>query len=213
MEEIKFVQETISVNDLEIPFYSVQNFDLLFDRFIEKGNEDIAVTDERIPYWAKLWPSAVGLALHLNKLNLLNKNILEIGAGLALPSLLCAKKEANVIVTDYLEEALEVAKKNFILNNLNASFLNLDWRNFPENLNPQLIIASDIAYERRMYGSILELFKMLNNKNIPIVFSEPNRMMTDDFIKEIYKSFDVSADSYMVEYSGIKTKINVYTII
>ncbi|RYY65449.1 MAG: hypothetical protein EOO13_17190, partial [Chitinophagaceae bacterium] len=56
------------------------------------------------PYWAKLWPASIGLCHYLeaNKYLLQNKTVLELAAGLGLPSLLAARYAASVICSDYM---------------------------------------------------------------------------------------------------------------
>ena len=48
--------------------------------------------DERLPYWADLWPSGIVLARHLAGLDLTGVRIIEMGAGLGLPSVVAAPK-------------------------------------------------------------------------------------------------------------------------
>ena len=65
--------------------------------------------DERgdAPYWAELWPCARSLAAHLAGLDLTGTRVLELGCGLALPSLVAALRGADVLASDYSADALE----------------------------------------------------------------------------------------------------------
>jgi len=65
--------------------------------------------DERgdAPYWAELWPCARSLAAHLARLDLTGTRVLELGCGLALPSLVAALRGADVLASDYSADALE----------------------------------------------------------------------------------------------------------
>jgi predicted nicotinamide N-methyase len=65
--------------------------------------------DERgdAPYWAELWPCARSLAAHLAGLDLTGQRVLELGCGLALPSLVAALRGADVLASDYSADALE----------------------------------------------------------------------------------------------------------
>ena len=55
--------------------------DALFDELLSKGEESEAVQDERIPYWADLWPSAIAMSLHLLRSELITPatTVTEIG--------------------------------------------------------------------------------------------------------------------------------------
>src|SRR3954454_11895919 len=54
-----------------------------------------------VPYWARPWPSGVGLAGHLHDPPLTpGTTVLELGCGLALPSVIAAQQGARVLATD-----------------------------------------------------------------------------------------------------------------
>ena len=59
------------------------------------------------PYWAELWPCARSLAAHLATLDLTGVRVLELGCGLALPSLVAALRGADVVASDVSADALE----------------------------------------------------------------------------------------------------------
>ena len=59
------------------------------------------------PYWAELWPCARSLAAHLATLDLTGMRVLELGCGLALPSLVAALRGADVVASDVSADALE----------------------------------------------------------------------------------------------------------
>jgi predicted nicotinamide N-methyase len=59
------------------------------------------------PYWAELWPCARALASHLATLDLDGVRVLELGCGLALPSLVAALRGAAVVASDVSADALE----------------------------------------------------------------------------------------------------------
>jgi predicted nicotinamide N-methyase len=59
------------------------------------------------PYWAELWPCARALAAHLATMDLTGVRIVELGCGLALPSLVAALRGADVVASDYSTDALE----------------------------------------------------------------------------------------------------------
>src|SRR5688572_26276189 len=62
------------------------------------------------PYWSQVWPSAIALSEFIvsNQQLVHNKNILELGAGLGLPSLVASKYAASVLCSDKEEEAVEI---------------------------------------------------------------------------------------------------------
>ena len=60
------------------------------------------------PYWSKVWPSAEALALFIlqHPEYIAGKMVVELGAGLGLPSLVAAQMAASVLCTDYEPEAV-----------------------------------------------------------------------------------------------------------
>ena len=70
--------------------------------------------DAEFPYWAKLWPASIALCefIAANPNYIKNKTILELAAGLGLPSLLSAFYATGVTASDYLPEAVEFIKQS-----------------------------------------------------------------------------------------------------
>ena len=68
--------------------------------------------DEFLPYWAELWPSGVALARSSRRSTLRGRRVLELGCGLGLPSLAAALRGADVLATDWAEDAIELLRAN-----------------------------------------------------------------------------------------------------
>lgn len=64
------------------------------------------------PYWAELWPSARALAAHLATLDLHGVRAVELGCGLALPSVAAALRGAQVLAVDHDADAVRIAELN-----------------------------------------------------------------------------------------------------
>src|SRR3954452_23019735 len=71
------------------------------------------------PYWAVLWRSGVALARELDGVALRGLRVLELGCGLAVPSLAAARAGATVLATDMSPEAVELAARNAHENGVN----------------------------------------------------------------------------------------------
>src|SRR6476659_6710119 len=74
--------------------------------------EDDFVRDERLPYWADLWPSARILAEELAVMRLSGQRVLELGCGLGVVAIGAVLGGAEVTATDYYEEATLFASLN-----------------------------------------------------------------------------------------------------
>jgi len=87
------------------------------------------------PYWAIAWPSGLVLADALDGRDLADARVLELGCGLAIPSLVAARRGARVVATDGSPDAVVFAAHNFVfaahnfaLNDLEGEAAEVDWR-------------------------------------------------------------------------------------
>jgi predicted nicotinamide N-methyase len=105
--------------------------------------------DERIPYWANVWESAIVLAEEVAALDGAGLTLLELGCGLGLPSLVAARAGFDVMATDYEPAALEGVRFNAARNGLPAiATREIDWRNPPADLGRyDRVVAADVLYE------------------------------------------------------------------
>ncbi|MBV9772607.1 MAG: methyltransferase domain-containing protein, partial [Gemmatimonadetes bacterium] len=118
------------------------------DELIDESDFD---EDERLPYWADLWPSARALARRLLDGPAPAGRVLELGCGVALPSLALLSRGADVLATDYYDDALRFARVNAERNGLPALAARLvDWRDLPPDLGRfDTVLAADVLYEQR----------------------------------------------------------------
>lgn len=105
--------------------------------------------DERIPYWADVWESAIVLAEDLATIAGEGRTLLELGCGLGLPALVAALAGFAVTATDYEETALEGVRYNADRNGIGGLVTRVvDWRNPPADLGVfDLVVAADVLYE------------------------------------------------------------------
>ena len=214
--DFKVTQNEINIGDSSYVVQSVTNFDELYDRLVSQGLDSEEVADERIPYWAELWPSAVGLATHLNMNKSLTsgKTVLEIGCGLGLPSMVAASSGGMVTATDYLQDAVDFANKNAELNGIkNIIFQAFDWR-WSSELKPfDVLLASDVAYERKQFNHLRQAFKDLVKPDGLILLSEPNRYIAKPFLEALaLEGYNLTKHPYDVSVRDIRTNVSVCEI-
>jgi predicted nicotinamide N-methyase len=214
--QFKTTEHKIKIGGLDFTILSVTNFDELYEQLLAKGLQHEDVADERIPYWAELWPAAVGLATYIaeNPTLIKDKKLLEIGCGLALPALLAAYLGATTTATDYLKDAVDFAEKNAVLNKVsNIKFETFDWRKAEGSEKYDILLASDVAYERSQFEYLAKAFKHLVKPDGIILLSEPNRYIAQPFIESLVKAgYDLKKYEYDVVVKEIKSKVSVYRI-
>ncbi|HQW24114.1 MAG TPA: methyltransferase domain-containing protein [Bacteroidia bacterium] len=191
----------------------IKDIDKLFDRLLSKPAADVNVLDERMPYWADLWPSAIGLSKYIDENPSLvhGKIVIEIGCGLGLPGIVAALNGAEVTMTDYLQEALDFSQNNWN-KNLSVEFNGqlLDWRDVSKIEKADVILASDVAYESRSFEPLLAALKHILKPDGVLLLSEPNRKFASPFIKILENEFNLKKSDRKVTLDGIDYVISIY---
>jgi predicted nicotinamide N-methyase len=187
----------------------------LFDELLAKGDDHPDVKDERIPYWSQIWPSSIALSQYIaeNPYLVNGKVVLEIGCGPALAGITAGLCNATVELTDYMQEAIDLAAHNWKLNIQSPPKTSLfDWR-YPGDKKAEVILASDVAYESRAFEPLLNAFKSILSESGIILMSEPNRKFSSAFFEELNKSgFTFSQTDKIVEKDEIKYVISIYLV-
>lgn len=119
------------------------------------SEEDFA-RDERLPYWADLWGSAVVLARRLGAERGHGRTLLELGSGLGLVTAIAMAAGYRVTASDYYEDALAFTRANAwrLLGREPMTRL-VDWRAPPDDLGRfHRLVAADVLYERP-YGELV----------------------------------------------------------
>lgn len=212
----KTTEHDLTIGERSFRILSVTNFDELYDALLAKGLQHEEVADERIPYWAELWSSALGLAQHIAMYPHMvsARHTLEIGGGLGLPALVAAALGAHVTSTDYLQDAVDFARENAERNGISGiTFQALDWRQ-PGGISPcEVLLASDVAYERKQFEPLLRAFETLVRPGGLILLSEPNRYIAEPLMAALNASgYELNKFSYEVEIREVKSKVSVYEI-
>ena len=116
------------------------------------------------PYWAVLWRSGVALARELGSAGLGGRRVVELGCGLAVPSLAAARAGATVLATDACPDALELVARNAGVNGVRVDTALVDWRE-PDELVARapfdLVLAADVLYDRASVAPLLSLLPRL----------------------------------------------------
>jgi len=176
--------ETFSIGRFQISIKRIKNMDKLIDAI----SDDEFNQDERLPYWAEIWPSALGLSEYLveNEIVIKNKKILELGCGLGLAGITATFCGGEVLFTDYEPLALEFTQINFQRNfKRRATVQYMDWRKPLKDKSFDIILAADVLYEKRWLEPILNVIKECLKDSGIIFLAEPNRTIAKDFFKTI----------------------------
>jgi predicted nicotinamide N-methyase len=137
-----------------------------------------------VPYWAVLWRSGVALARELGSMALHGRSVVELGCGLAAPSIAAARAGASVLATDACEEALALVRRNAAANSVSVETAQVDWTE-PGDLVARapfdLVLGADVLYER---GSVALLLSLLPGLAPEAWIADPGRPAADAFLEE-----------------------------
>jgi predicted nicotinamide N-methyase len=143
------------------------------------------------PYWSVLWRSGVALARELDGVALRGLRVVELGCGLALPSIAAARAGADVLATDACAEALTLLTRNAQANDVRIETATVDWSE-PGELARRapfdLVLAADVLYERASVAPLLSLLPRLAPE---VWLADPGRPAAGAFVEQAARRWPV----------------------
>ena len=186
MGAAELLEDEIEVGSVRLRLLRPRETDALID-------ESQFARDEYMPYWAELWPAAVALAREVETRPVAGADVLELGCGLALPSLVAAARGARVTAVDWAPEAIALLERNRARNHLALVAAVADWRE-PAPLVGKgpwdLVLASDVLYEDRNVDPLLALLPRLGRE---VLLAEPGRPHAARFLAAAAHEWTVEA--------------------
>jgi predicted nicotinamide N-methyase len=184
------IEETFEIAGRQLTLLHPPSPDELID-------ETAFAAEEFLPYWAELWPSGVALANHVGALDLAGRRVLELGAGLGLPSLAAALRGADVLATDWAEDAVALLDANAARNGVVLRSVLARWDE-PERFGTgwDLVLAADVLYEQRNAEQLLTLLPRLEAREI--LLAEPGRPFAKEFLAH-WRVAEVAERIYRLE--------------
>jgi predicted nicotinamide N-methyase len=149
-------------------------------------SEESFERDEFLPYWAELWSSSVALAHDVSMRSLRGRRTLELGCGLGLPSIAAARAGGRVVASDWSAEAIAAAGANAERNGVEVETLLCSWvapAALVERAPWDLVLASDVLYERRNVELLLALLPRLVDERGQVLIADPSRVPAEDFLE------------------------------
>jgi predicted nicotinamide N-methyase len=172
--------------------------------------------DERLPYWAELWPSARVLAARMLEEAGNGRRLLELGCGVGLVAIAAMRAGFDMLATDYYADALQFTRANAwrILGHEPRTRL-VDWRDLPSDLGRfDLVVAADVLYERP-YAQIVS--RVLAETLAPggrALIADPGRVAINAFLAacEADGMSVVHSEARPYEAGEIRQTIRLFTI-
>ena len=209
-EEYDIETSPYTIADRSFTFVSVRDSYVLLDRI---SPEDF-VKDEQMPYWAEIWPAAVMLSEFIvEELAVAGKRIIEIGAGVGMTSVAAAAKGADVLSTDYSEEALRFIRLNSLRNRVSVSTEQLDWRCIRRHDSFDVLFAADVLYERvNLLPIIYAVDKLVKPEGCAYI-ADPRRRLAEQFLDLAFENgFSVTSHAKSFSKGKQVIPVNIYRL-
>lgn len=170
-----------------------RTLELLLPQAADALIDEVAFTaDERMPYWAELWPSAVALAEFvsedpaLGRAGLGNTRVLELGCGVGLVSLAVAARGVPVLASDYEQPALDFVEVNARRNGIvDVATTLLDWRDVSAAGTYACVLAADVLYEERNAVALRGALRTLVVPGGSVLLADPGRRWLGAFLETL----------------------------
>jgi predicted nicotinamide N-methyase len=185
------VTDRLRFGAVEIAFTRVADPNRVLDEVAaeedrREKNDGVRHTEPlHLPYWAELWDSGGGIAMHLANRwgdRLAGKNVLDLGCGQGLAGCIAAKCGACVTFADLEAPALLFAAFNASRISSRIRTRRLNWQHDHLNDKFDLIIGADILYERSQWMHLESFWKAHLAAAGVVVLGEPGRPTGDDFV-------------------------------
>lgn len=140
--------------------------------------------EDLCPYFGILWPAAVALSeyIALNPSIVKRKTVLELGAGLGLPSLVASHFEGDVLCTDYHPDVEEYFKRNCRHSSIECNYERLNWRETKSEKKYDVVMGSDVLYEGKHPREVAEGLLSYVKPGGVILLSDPGRNYLTPFV-------------------------------
>ena len=178
---------------------TVADFDALLDYYAAEHGSNV----DMIPYYAHLWEAAEALAhfIAARHSSMAGMQVIEMGCGLGVPSLLCGALGATVLATDFHPDNRPLIERNIAQNGLQGriDYALLDWRDLSQALPAaDLVVASDVLYDRQIIDPWTTAAMRLAGGRAPIYLADPGRDLLQTAVSQL-ESQGFSAHTHIVD--------------
>lgn len=187
--------EKLKLKNFDLKIEHLENLNETIDEFfgrIDQG-EDPQLLEDLCPYFGNLWPAGKALCQQLSEMGATfeGKKVLEIGCGLAAPSLLLEKMHAQVVATDFHPEVPLFLQRNMKHNHCSRiQYVHHNWTDYSEESVNKLkalgpfdwIVGSDVLYEKHHPESLAQALVTIAGKNARMIIADPMRPYLQLFV-------------------------------
>jgi len=203
------VTSDVSVGDRTLNILRPRNSDDLI-------REEDFVKDERLPYWADIWPSSTILAEQMVRTKGNGRRLLELGCGVGLVSTAALAAGYDVVSSDYYTDALAFTRANGFRNlRRSPEARMINWREFPSaETGYDFVIASDVLYEEEYARLMPQIFLNALKPGGTAIVADPGRIAAPIFLEQLQAAgLTLSSDKiFPFSAEGINQQITIYRL-
>jgi len=171
-------------------------------------DEEAFEREEFLPYWAELWGSGEELSEEIAERDVSGLRVVELGCGLALPSLAAAVGGAHVLASDWSPDAIALVRENARRNGLELEAEIVRWSEpgvLVERAPWDLVLAADVLYERRNVDELIDLLPRLGSH---VLLADPGRPHAKEFWQRAAGAWQIGQDGtvYTLTAAGTSTR-------
>ena len=176
-----------------------------------QGDSSVQSADR---YWSKIWPASIALSRFLLSHTHLvtNKTVLELGAGLGLPSFTAAAFAQHVYCSDQAVDAMNAVAATIDHNKItNISCAVYSWQQLNEFPKVDVLLLSDVAYNPENFDSLYALIKQFLERNTKVIISTPQRLSAKTFMLKLMEWCTLQ-EEYIIDENGIEVYTSVFLL-
>jgi predicted nicotinamide N-methyase len=214
MERIgrKFSIETVPLRivDRVLMMVQLKDYEEYILNQIEAEDPDVTAA----PFWAKLWEASFLLAYFLGQQPVKPEHhMLEIGAGIGIVGVYAALCGHRITITDINEDALLFARVNALLNGLtDLDIRRLDWSDPGETRLYDVIVGSEVVYDRRSYPLLVGFLRRALTADGVIFLAKNADLPAPTFFVELTKAFEFKRTSQTLRMGGEAQEIELFAV-
>ncbi|SDU52409.1 class I SAM-dependent methyltransferase [Desulfobacula phenolica] len=185
MSSLRIRYQTIEFKDVDIHVRTLRDTLQYLD--VNGVAEKLGISSATWPLFGVIWPSGKVLAHHMIDYEVDGKQILEVGCGIGLASLVLNHRLADITSTDYHPEAEPFLMENVKLNKgKKIPFIRMGWCDSNINLGTfDLIIGSDLLYEPDHAELLSGFIDHHANQHCEVIIVDPGRGKHARFSKKM----------------------------
>jgi predicted nicotinamide N-methyase len=204
MKSIKYptVTQTKRIGDKLYVVEAIRDLDEAIDLLcneMDSNQKNDPFAEDLCPYFGILWPSSIALGIFLSQHPDLVKGrtVLELGAGLGLPSLVASYLGGDVLATDYHPDVESYFLRNCRHSGITCRYQRMNWREEKVAEKFDVVIGSDILYEAKHASEVARGLLRFVKPGGLVILSDPGRAYLQKFIHAM-KDEKISEEIYSV---------------